>query len=152
MIEGVIVKSLVVNCDARGSLTELFRSDGIPAGLFPVMAYISVTKPGIGRGPHEHREQTDTFAFVGPGRFRISLWDARTGSPTRGAQMVIEAGVGHPTLVIVPPGVVHGYKNVSDEDGMVLNFPDRLYAGPGKKGPVDEIRHEDGPSGLYPMG
>jgi dTDP-4-dehydrorhamnose 3,5-epimerase len=24
-----------------------------------------------------------------------------------------------------------------------LNFPDRLYAGWGKKEPVDEIRHED---------
>jgi hypothetical protein len=26
-----------------------------------------------------------------------------------------------------------------------MNFPDRLYKGPGKKEVVDEIRHEDNP-------
>jgi len=45
--------------------------------------------------------------------------------------------------VIVPPGVVHAYRNVSDEPGWVFNFPNRLYRGPGRSEPVDEIRHED---------
>jgi dTDP-4-dehydrorhamnose 3,5-epimerase len=45
--------------------------------------------------------------------------------------------------VIVPPGVVHGYKNIGDKPGWVFNAPNRLYAGRGKQEPVDEIRHED---------
>jgi dTDP-4-dehydrorhamnose 3,5-epimerase len=45
--------------------------------------------------------------------------------------------------MIVPPGVVHGYRNVSDRSGWVFNAPNRLYAGPGKRDAVDEIRHED---------
>ncbi|MHA1344662.1 MAG: dTDP-4-dehydrorhamnose 3,5-epimerase family protein, partial [Promethearchaeota archaeon] len=50
----------------------------------------------------------------------------------------------NPLQIIVPPGVVHAYRNVSKTTrGMVLNFPDRLYAGWGKKEKVDEIRHED---------
>jgi dTDP-4-dehydrorhamnose 3,5-epimerase len=45
--------------------------------------------------------------------------------------------------VVVPPGVVHGYKNVGSADAFVLNFPNQLYAGTGKTEPVDEIRHEE---------
>ena len=37
----------------------------------------------------------------------------------------------------------HAYRNVGETDATVLNFPDRLYAGWGKKEPVDEIRHEE---------
>lgn len=42
----------------------------------------------------------------------------------------------------IPPGVVHAYRNTSDVAGWVFNGPNRLYAGPGKKEKVDEIRHE----------
>jgi len=45
---------------------------------------------------------------------------------------------------IVPPGVVHGYKNVSKTTrGMVVNYPDKLFMGWGRKEAVDEIRHEE---------
>ncbi len=45
--------------------------------------------------------------------------------------------------VIIPPGVVHAYKNIGTVDGLVYNAPNKLYAGTGKKQPVDEIRYED---------
>ena len=51
-------------------------------------------------------------------------------------------GKRNPVLVIIPPGIVHGYKNISrDEKGMVINYPNRLYRGWGEKDEVDEIRH-----------
>ena len=53
------------------------------------------------------------------------------------------AGEDKPMFLVVPPGVVHAYRNVGANDATVLNFPDRLYAGHDKKEPVDEIRHED---------
>lgn len=71
------------------------------------------TIPGIARGPHEHREQADIFAFIGPGNFRIHLWDNRGDSPTNKIRMIIFGGEDNPLLVVVPPGVVHGYKNES---------------------------------------
>jgi len=43
----------------------------------------------------------------------------------------------------VPVGVVHAYKNVGNEPGIVFNAPNRLYKGPGRRDEVDEIRHED---------
>ena len=142
-IGGVIVTRLVRNVDQRGFLMETFRDDTLPQGLRPAMSYISMTEPGVARGPHEHRAQTDIFAFPGPGTFRIVLWDNRDASPTRGTKMTLVGGVDDPIALIVPPGVVHAYRNTSRaERGMVLNYPDALYAGWGRKDPVDEIRHE----------
>ena len=63
--------------------------------------------------------------------------------------MVFEAGEAWPARVVVPAGVVHAYQNVGDRDGLVLNCPDRLYAGEGRREPVDEIRWEDDPSGRF---
>jgi dTDP-4-dehydrorhamnose 3,5-epimerase-like enzyme len=142
-IDGVVVRPLERYADARGWLIELYRADAREAGLDPVMAYVSQTLPGVVRGPHEHREQSDCFALVGPGDFKLYLWDNRPGCPTLGHKQVLVAGESNPTRIIVPPGVVHAYQNVSRVPGLVFNCPDRLYAGPGKRSPVDEIRHEN---------
>lgn len=142
-IHDVAVKPLAKFLDERGWLAEMFRSDELPEPFRPEMAYISMTVPGVARGPHEHVEQTDYFCFIGPGNFKVYLWDARKDSPTFGTRQIIYAGVDSPLSLIVPPGVVHAYKNVSAENGIVFNAPDRLYAGPGKNRPVDEIRHEE---------
>ncbi|MEN6458069.1 MAG: dTDP-4-dehydrorhamnose 3,5-epimerase family protein [Thermoguttaceae bacterium] len=142
-IEGVRVRPLSAHQDHRGWLVELFREDELPTDALPAMAYVSETLPGVARGPHEHIDQTDYFAFLGPGEFVLYLWDARVGSPTHGHRMKLRVGQSNRQCVIVPPGVVHAYKNVGSIPGWVFNAPNRLYAGPGKRGPVDEIRHEE---------
>ncbi|MCA9166619.1 MAG: dTDP-glucose 4,6-dehydratase [Planctomycetales bacterium] len=148
-IEGVEIRSLRRFGDQRGWLVELFRNDELPAALHPVMAYVSETKPGIVRGPHEHVDQTDYFAFVGPSTFELRLWDSRPGSPTYGNYICRLGGVDEPITVTIPPGVIHAYRNVGDESGWVFNGPNRLYAGQGKRSPVDEIRHEEDPNSPY---
>lgn len=150
-IDGVVVRPLKRHEDRRGWLCELVRDDELPEAAHPAMAYVSATRPGVQRGPHEHREQTDVFAFVGPGELLVRLWDARPGSPTHGRRLSLRAGAAAPLLVIVPPGVVHAYRNTGAEDAWVLNFPNRLYAGRGKKEPVDEIRHEEAEGHAYGM-
>jgi len=143
VIDGVEIRGLARYSDARGWLMELFRSDELDEGVLPAMSYISMTLPGVARGPHEHRHQTDYFAFPGPSTFKVYLWDKRTDSPSRGARQIVLAGEDAPKIVIVPPRVVHAYKNVGDKDGLVVNFPNRLFRGKGKKEPVDETRYED---------
>ncbi|MDD5153208.1 MAG: dTDP-4-dehydrorhamnose 3,5-epimerase family protein [Desulfovibrionales bacterium] len=142
IIEGVIVKDIKRHADERGWLVECFRHDEVLSEIHPAMAYVSITLPGVARGPHEHVEQTDYFCFLGPGDFKVVLWDNRKESPTVNVKQIIFAGEDNPKIVIVPPGVVHGYKNIGNADGQVLNFPNRLYAGPGRTQKVDEIRHE----------
>jgi len=137
--------------DERGWLAELFRSDEIDAALLPTMAYISMTQPGVARGPHEHKDQTDYFCFIGPSNFKVYLWDARPDSPSYGVKQVIFAGLDSPMTMLVPPGVVHAYRNVGIENGIVFNGPNRLYAGAGKSEPVDEIRHEDEASSPFQL-
>ena len=151
-IEGVVSWPLRKHLDQRGSLCETFRLDELPHGLQPVMSYVSYTEPGVARGPHEHREQTDIFAFLGPGNFLLKLWDNRPSSPTYGCFCRIYAGRDKPLAVVIPPGVVHGYCNISTlEMGMVLNYPDKLYQGWHREEPVDEIRHEDDPATPFRM-
>lgn len=142
-IQDVIVRPVKRFTDHRGWLMELFRVDELPDVYHPQMAYVSQTLPGVARGPHEHVDQSDCFVFVGPGDFQIYLWDSRQDSPTYNHRQKCVAGESQPQLVIVPPGVVHAYQNVSSQPGWVFNCPNRLYAGHGKKEPVDEIRHED---------
>ncbi len=150
-IDGVFTQELVQHQDSRGWLIELFRSDVVAAEYLPAMSYISSTKPGIARGPHEHRDQADMFCFVGPSTFKLYLWDSREQSSTYGNRMVLEAGELKPTAVIIPAGVVHAYKNVGNQNGWVMNFPNRLYGGKGKKDPVDEIRHEGDPNSPFQL-
>jgi dTDP-4-dehydrorhamnose 3,5-epimerase len=142
-IDGVVIRELVRYQDKRGWLMELFRADEITNEYTPIMSYISQTESGIARGPHEHKDQADVFCFIGPSTFRLYLWDARQHSSTFGHRMVFEAGEQRPQFVIIPSGVVHAYQNVGKIPGWVLNFPNRLYAGKGRKELVDEIRHEN---------
>jgi dTDP-4-dehydrorhamnose 3,5-epimerase len=142
-IGGVIWKPLRKYHDTRGWLCELFRHDEVPSEFHPVMAYISLTKPGVARGPHEHASQADFFCFLGPSNFKVYLWDNRTKSATYMTRQVETVGIDNPMSLIVPSGVVHAYKNIGDEPGLVFNCPNRLYKGAEKKEEVDEIRHEE---------
>jgi dTDP-4-dehydrorhamnose 3,5-epimerase len=146
-IEGIIIKEFRQFDDNRGWLAELFRSDD-PGEYRPEMGYVSLTYPGIVRGPHEHMEQTDYFCFLGT--FSLYLWDNRKDSPTYGNKKVIKDA--DRLVLIVPPGIVHAYKNSGERDGMVLNFPDKLFAGWGRKEKVDEVRYEQDAGSPFKVG
>jgi dTDP-4-dehydrorhamnose 3,5-epimerase len=148
-IDGVIWKPLKKFHDPRGWLCELFRHDELSAEFHPVMAYISMTEPGVARGPHEHVDQADCFCFIGPSNFKVYLWDNRPASKTHNVMQTDVVGIDKPALLIIPPGVVHAYRNVGSQQGVVFNCPNRLYRGHGKKDPVDEIRHEDDAHSRY---
>ena len=148
-IEGVVVRKLRRFFDDRGWLTELFRHDELAEEFFPAMAYISSTNPGVARGPHEHRDQADLFCFIGPSNFELRMWDNRKDSATFGSVMTMVVGEDNPAAVLIPAGVVHGYQNVGELDGIVINCPNRLYAGAGRKEEVDEIRHENSDESIF---
>lgn len=150
-IDGVVIRPLRKFVDERGWLAELFRHDELDGEFHPAMAYLSVTEPGVTRGPHEHVDQADLFCFIGPSDFKMRMWDNREDSPTFGHRMTLIVGASDPKAIVVPKGVVHGYKNVGETDGMVINCPNRLYMGEGKREPIDEIRHEDDPETIFRM-
>ena len=150
-IKDVVVTKLSKYPDGRGWLAELFRHDDLAEEFYPAMAYISSTNPGITRGPHEHVDQADFFCFIGPSNFKLRMWDNREASETFGYVSTLVVGQDNPASVIIPAGVVHAYRNVGDVEGIVINCPNRLYRGAGRKEAVDEIRHEDNKETIFRM-
>jgi dTDP-4-dehydrorhamnose 3,5-epimerase len=148
-IQDVVIYPLRKFVDERGWLCELFRHDDLAEEFYPAMAYISVTEPNTQRGPHEHVEQADLFCFLGASNFKLRLWDNRADSPTYQNVMTLFVGADNPQAVIIPKGVVHAYKNIGSEKGVVINCPNRLFMGAGKSEAVDEIRHEDDPDTIF---
>ena len=148
-IVGVEIRPIKKYVDERGWLAELFREDDVEKEVRPVMSYISVSRDGVTRGPHEHVDQADLFCFIGPSNFKITLWDNRTHSATYRNKIACVVGEDAPSVVIVPAGVAHAYRNIGGKDGVVINCPNRLFMGPGRKEPIDEIRHEDDPQSPF---
>lgn len=148
-IEGVVISPFRKFIDERGWLAEIFRHDELPSWFRPEMAYASVTLPGVLRGPHEHVDQADLFCWFGPGDFKVTLWDNRKESPTYLNRQEAAMGGNNPGSILVPKGVVHCYRCISHDPGLVVNCPDRLFMGEGKRHPVDEIRHEDDPENPF---
>jgi len=148
-IDGVLIGRDIRYNDRRGWLTELYRSDKLPENFAPAMSYVSMTVPGAVRGPHEHKDQSDCLIFPGMGHFRIFLWDNRPNSRTFEKQLILESSESDTLILIIPPGVVHGYKNIGSGEAIAVNAPDRLYRGQGGKDEVDEIRHENMPDSPF---
>ena len=149
LILGVIVRDLRKHVDERGWLAELFRHDELTEELHPVMAYISATEPQTTRGPHEHVNQTDLFCFIGPSNFKLRMWDNRVNSETHRHVMTLFVGEDNPKSIIIPPGVVHAYRNIGSKTGIVINCPNRLFMGEDRREAVDAIRHEHDGNTIY---
>ncbi|MHB0869720.1 MAG: dTDP-4-dehydrorhamnose 3,5-epimerase family protein [Chloroflexota bacterium] len=125
MIDGVATKPLRVIPDERGFLMEMLRSDDELFERFG-QAYITAVYPGVVKGWHYHRKQTDHFVCV-KGIAKVVLYDQREGSPTRGQLQEFFIGERNPMLLKIPPLVMHGFKGVGTEMAMIINFPTELY-------------------------
>lgn len=135
--------------DGRGTLTECFREDHIlTQGHNPAMMYLSTTLPGQIRGPHEHKDQTDFFIFPGPGIFILHLWRYSETSEVVAHEKIV-CGETNRIAVLIPPGVVHGYKCVSKGPASMINLPNTLWRGRHYEQDVDEIRHELDPDSPF---
>jgi len=125
MIDGVVVKPLRVIPDERGYLMEMLRNDDPFFEGFG-QVYLSVAYPGVVKGWHYHKLQTDHMTVVS-GMAKIVLYDMRPGSVSQGELAELFAGERNPILIRVPPGVCHGVKAIGDAPAYMINVPDRAY-------------------------
>ena len=124
-IDGVAIKQLTVIPDERGFVMELLRCDDeIYRGFGQV--YLSVAYPGVVKGWHYHKAQTDYFTVV-KGMLKVVLFDLRETSKTRGEINEFFIGEKNPILLVIPPMVAHGVKAVGSEPGYLINCPDKPY-------------------------
>lgn len=134
LIEGVAVKDLRLVPDERGFLMEILRRDDPLFQQFG-QAYLTAAYPGVVKAWHYHRRQTDYFCVLS-GMAKVVLYDAREDSPTQGQINEFFLGEQRRQLLLIPPLVYHGFKNIGTELCLLLNLPTEPYdyAGP------DELR------------
>ena len=125
MIDGVCVKTLKPVPDDRGRLMEILRADDEIFQKFG-QVYITTAYPGVTKAWHYHTKQTDYFACVA-GMMKVALYDLREDSPTRGEVNEFYMGVHKPILLVIPPGVAHGFKCVGTQEAIVVNIPTEPY-------------------------
>ncbi len=125
MIDGVKTKKLNLIPDERGYLMEMLRSDWDEFDTFG-QVYITAVNPGVVKGWHFHKLQSDFFICVA-GMAKVVLYDSRPDSSTHGEVNEFFLGALNPMLVTIPPGVCHGFKGISTEMTLIVNVPTRTY-------------------------
>jgi dTDP-4-dehydrorhamnose 3,5-epimerase len=126
VIEGVRTKKLAAIADERGRVMEVLRSDDDLFIRFG-QVYITTAYPGVVKAWHYHKKQYDSFACIS-GMMKVVLYDGRDASATQGEVNEFFIGVHNPMLVQVPPGVMHGFKCISDDEAIMLNCPTEVYS------------------------
>lgn len=86
----------------------------------------SIAYQGTIKAFHHHKYQDDLW-FVASGRAAIVLYDGRKKSSTYGKTQVIYAGDDDYKLVLVPSGVIHGYKVLSKEPCLLFYHVTKKY-------------------------
>ncbi len=104
---------------------EILRSDDEVFQKFG-QVYITTNYPGVVKAWHYHRVQTDNVCCL-KGMIKVALFDARESSETRGEIDEFFIGEQNPMLVVIPPGVYHGWKCISEGASIVLNAPTERY-------------------------
>ena len=125
MIDGVIVKKLKLIPDERGYLMEMLRADDPFFQKFG-QVYLTVAYPGVVKGWHYHKVQTDHFVGVS-GMVKVVLYDNRKESKTYGEVNEFFMGELNPMLLVIPPMVAHGMKGTGTKPGMIVNCPTEVY-------------------------
>lgn len=125
MIDGVKIKKLKVIPDERGKVMEMLRIDDEIFEKFGQI-YLSVVYPEVVKGWHYHKIQTDYFVVV-KGMAKIVLYDYRSTSSTHKEINEFFIGEDNPTLIVIPPLVIHGMKGIGRKSAYLVNCPTEPY-------------------------
>lgn len=126
LIAGVRVREVKNLVTRNGVTTEIFRTDwGVGQGVVDQIVQVSL-RGGSLSAWHCHRQQTD-HVFVTRGAIKLVLFDGREGSPTRGKVNEFNLDPVRPMLVVIPPDVWHGMRNLVADTSTFVIFYDRAY-------------------------
>lgn len=121
MIDGVVIKKLVVHADERGRVIEILRKDDPVFEQFG-QVYMTTAYSGVVKAWHYHKKQHDIVTVV-HGMMKIVLYDPRQESPTHKQINEFFIGVHNPILLKIPPLVYHGFKCISEHEAIVVSCP-----------------------------
>jgi dTDP-4-dehydrorhamnose 3,5-epimerase len=110
----------------HGHLTEVFRADWGLTEAPIAQVNLTTTFPGHIRGWGIHRLTVDRL-FAATGSLCIVCYDGRRGSPTFGCVNEFMLGERNQGLIVIPPGVYHGWKNIGADEATIVSMPSELY-------------------------
>lgn len=133
MIKGVKVKKLKIFQDKPdlkqkvkpGIFMEVLRKSDRLCSSF-AQTNFTIAYPGTIKAFHWHKKQDDLW-FVASGQAVIVLYDQRKNSPTHNQLEVIKIKEGDYKLILIPAGVVHGYKVLGRKPCLLFYHVTREY-------------------------
>lgn len=114
-INGLEIIPLEIHFDDRGYLFEIIHNHDLPQ--FGRLYAAGNPPKGIIRAFHKHNISWDNFCII-KGSAKFVFVDDRKDSPSFKQQEIIVTSEKSPKLIIVPPGIFHGWMSL--EDGTIL--------------------------------
>jgi len=125
MINDVKVKQIKVFSDDRGFFCEVMKF-GEDAFTEIMQTNYTETHPGVIKAFHWHRYQADVW-FVVSGTAQVVLHDLRLDSSTFRQTDVFYMGENNRLLLLIPPGVAHGYQVLGEKSVKLFYHASRVY-------------------------
>jgi dTDP-4-dehydrorhamnose 3,5-epimerase len=109
-----------------GHVVEVARADWAVLGSPVVQVHTTTTLPGRVRAWGLHQHSADRL-FVVSGLVRFAVFDGRAGSPSFGQMTDLLVSDLSPGLLVIPPNLYHGWKNIGETEATIINMPQNLY-------------------------
>ena len=125
-IEGIVFRATRPVPHEDGHLTEVARATWDILDEPVVQVHVTTTLPGRIRAWGLHQGLSDRL-FVVDGLVKIVVFDGRNGSPTSGRINEFTVSAKNPGLLIIPPNLYHGWKNLGTSEAIIINMPTQVY-------------------------
>jgi dTDP-4-dehydrorhamnose 3,5-epimerase len=109
-----------------GTVAEVARIAWSELDLPLTQVHITTTLAGRVRAWGLHLASTDRL-FVVRGLVSIVVYDGREKSPTFGHLNEFKVSERNPGLLVIPPGLYHGWKNIGVDEAFIINMPSSQY-------------------------
>jgi len=125
-IEGVVFRPVRPVPHEDGHVTEVARASWGELAHPVVQVHLTTTFPGRIRAWGLHQASTDRL-FVVSGLVKIVVYDGRNDSPTLGRVNEFTVSEKNPGLLIIPPNLYHGWKNIGTWEAIIINMSTSMY-------------------------
>ncbi len=133
-IDGVRQVFLELHEDDRGYLFEVIHNSDPFMTQFGQVYMVGDRIERVVRAFHKHRELHDWFCIV-HGSAKFALVDDRQDGPTYRQSDMLVGSDRKPSLIVVPPGVYHGWMSL-EPDTLLCSTASHEY----QRGNPDEVR------------
>jgi dTDP-4-dehydrorhamnose 3,5-epimerase len=117
LIQGVAIRELSAGLDKAGLSVEIWEGNDIPASI--IGTHSRLIFPGVVEAWVLRESATERIICLA-GMIKLVLCDRREGSDTRDEVGELFLGEYRLREVIVPPGILRGWKAVGDRSALVL--------------------------------